>query len=41
MTFKVFGLSGLTLVFILAQMPFIARETRAAEASSQRPTLSD
>jgi intracellular septation protein len=31
-TFKVFGLSGQTIVFILTQMPFIARETRAAEA---------
>ena len=28
-TFKVFGLSGLTFLFILTQMPFIARETRA------------
>jgi intracellular septation protein len=35
--FKVFGLSGLTILFILTQMPFIARETRTAEASSQRP----
>ena len=26
--FKVFGLSGLTFLFILAQMPFIARATR-------------
>jgi len=40
-TFKVFGLSGLTLLFILTQMPFIARETRAAEASGERPTLGD
>ena len=40
-TFKVFGLSGLTLVFILTQMPFIARETRAAEAAGERPTLGD
>ncbi len=32
-TFKVFGLSGLTVLFILTQMPFIARETRAAEAA--------
>jgi intracellular septation protein len=31
-TFKVFGLTGLALVFILTQMPFIAREARAAEA---------
>ena len=32
-TFKVFGLSGLTILFILTQMPFIARETRLAEAA--------
>jgi intracellular septation protein len=32
-TFKVFGLTGLTILFILTQMPFIARETRAAEAA--------
>jgi intracellular septation protein len=32
-TFKVFGLSGLTVLFILTQMPFIARETRLAEAA--------
>lgn len=32
-TFKVFGLSGLTILFILTQMPFIARETRAAEVA--------
>jgi intracellular septation protein len=32
-TFKVFGLSGLTILFILTQMPFIARETRTAEAA--------
>ena len=35
-TFKVFGLSGLTILFILAQMPFIARETRLAEAAKAR-----
>ena len=29
-TFKVFGLTGLTFLFILTQMPFISRETRAA-----------
>jgi intracellular septation protein len=37
-TFKVFGLSGLTFLFILAQMPFIARATRlhaAAEGGSK------
>jgi intracellular septation protein len=32
-TFKVFGLSGLTVLFILTQMPFIARQTRLAEAA--------
>ena len=32
-TFKVFGLTGLTFLFILTQMPFIAHETRAAEAA--------
>jgi intracellular septation protein len=32
-TFKVFGLSGLTILFILTQMPFIARATRLAEPS--------
>jgi intracellular septation protein len=40
-TFKVFGLTGLTILFILTQMPFIARETRAAEASSRQATSSD
>ena len=40
-TFKVLGLSGLTLLFILTQMPFIARETRAAEASGERSPLGD
>jgi intracellular septation protein len=33
-TFKVFGLSGLTFLFILVQMPFITRQSRlTAEAS--------
>jgi intracellular septation protein len=33
-TFKVFGLSGLTFLFIFAQMPFITRQSRlTAEAS--------
>jgi intracellular septation protein len=33
-TFKVFGLSGLTFLFILLQMPFITRQSRlTAEAS--------
>ena len=37
-TFKVFGLTGLTFLFILAQMPFISRETRAAGiAESSKP----
>ena len=35
-TFKVFGLSGLTFLFILAQMPFINRETRLAQAAGVR-----
>ena len=34
-TFKVFGLSGLALLFILTQMPFIARETRTAGAAPE------
>ena len=38
-TFKVFGLTGLTILFILTQMPFIARETRAAEAAQGGATL--
>ncbi len=33
-TFKVFGLSGLTFLFVLTQMPFISREARRAEASA-------
>ena len=35
-TFKVFGLSGLAILFILTQMPFIARETRIVEAAKAR-----
>jgi intracellular septation protein len=31
-TFKVFGITVLTLLFILAQMPFIVRESRLAQA---------
>jgi intracellular septation protein len=31
-TFKVFGLPGLTILFILAQIPFVGRETRTARA---------
>jgi intracellular septation protein len=34
-TFKVFGLTGLTFLFILAQMPFITRESRLAGAASK------
>jgi intracellular septation protein len=40
-TFKVFGLSGLTFLFILAQMPFIARQSRLAEAGSRPPASGD
>jgi intracellular septation protein len=37
-SFKVFGLTGLTFLFILTQMPFISRETRAAGvAESSKP----
>jgi intracellular septation protein len=41
-TFKVFGLSGLTFLFILAQMPFIAREAgriRPAEPETREPAV--
>jgi intracellular septation protein len=31
-TFKVFGLPGMTILFILAQIPFVGRETRLAQA---------
>jgi intracellular septation protein len=31
-TFKVFGLPGLTILFIVAQIPFVGRETRTAQA---------
>jgi intracellular septation protein len=40
-TFKVFGLSGLTVLFILTQMPFIARATRLAEATDGGPKAGD
>ena len=40
-TFKVFGLSGLTILFILTQMPFIARATRLAEAAPGGPKIRD
>jgi intracellular septation protein len=33
-TFKVFGLSGLTILFILAQIPFVGRATRTAQAEA-------
>jgi intracellular septation protein len=36
-TFKVFGLPGLTILFILAQIPFVGRETRTAQAEPARP----
>ncbi len=36
-TFKVFGLTGLTLLFILSQVPFISREARAVEAARGGP----
>ena len=34
MTFKVFGLSGLTFLFILSQLPFVGRATRLAQAET-------
>ena len=33
-TFKVFGLPGLTILFVLSQMPFVGRETRTAQAEA-------
>lgn len=39
-TFKVFGLSGLTFLFILAQIPFVGRQARAAEAEAGGPARS-
>jgi intracellular septation protein len=40
-TFKVFGLPGLTILFILAQIPFVGRETRLAQAEpGARPARS-
>ena len=39
-TFKVFGLSGLTFLFDLSQLPFVGRETRIAQAAAEpRPGL--
>jgi intracellular septation protein len=32
-TFKVFGLSGLTFLFILSQIPFVGRQARVARAA--------
>jgi intracellular septation protein len=36
-TFKVFGLPGLTLLFILSQIPFVGRETRLQAAAESGP----
>jgi intracellular septation protein len=36
-TFKVFGLPVLTLLFILSQIPFVGRETRLQEAAESGP----
>jgi intracellular septation protein len=33
-TFKVFGLSGLTFLFILSQIPFVGRQARLAQAAA-------
>jgi intracellular septation protein len=33
-TFKVFGLPGLTILFVLAQIPFVGRETRMAQVEA-------
>jgi intracellular septation protein len=33
-TFKVFGLSGLTFLFILSQIPFVGRQARLAQAET-------
>ena len=35
-TFKVFGLPGLTLLFILSQAPFVGRQARLADAAAGR-----
>jgi intracellular septation protein len=34
-TFKVFGLSGLTFLFILSQIPFVGRQARLAQATAE------
>jgi intracellular septation protein len=40
-TFKVFGLPGMTILFILAQIPFVGREARLAQAEpGARPARS-
>ena len=39
-TFKVFGLSGLTFLFILSQIPFVGRQARLAEAAGANPARS-
>jgi intracellular septation protein len=39
-TFKVFGLPGLTILFILSQIPFVGRQARLAEAAGASPTRS-
>jgi intracellular septation protein len=36
-TFKVFGLSGLTFLFILSQLPFVGRATRLAQPAQDQP----
>jgi intracellular septation protein len=33
--FKVFGLAGLTFLFILSQIPFVGRQTRLAQAAAE------
>ena len=38
--FKVFGLSGLTFLFILSQIPFVGRQARLAEAAGANPARS-
>ncbi|HEY7599024.1 MAG TPA: inner membrane-spanning protein YciB, partial [Candidatus Limnocylindrales bacterium] len=39
-TFKVFGLPGLTVLFVLSQIPFVGRQARLAEAGGARPARS-
>jgi intracellular septation protein len=40
-TFKVFGLSGLTFLFILSQIPFVGRQARLAEATGKGSAVGD